>query len=241
VDLKAFFEKEEPDYIFHLAAYGNMSNQKDVSMTVFANIVGAFNMLHESLSVPYKAFINFGSSSEYGKKVKAMNEDDHINPLSFYGASKGGATLLANAFRSQFKKPITTVRPFSVYGDGEAIFRFIPTAIKNIKQGTPFQLEPEAVHDWIYIDDFISALFLIMNNTNFDIVNVGTGRMHKNKEVVEMLEKILNKSAKYNKVEGLRVNDSEVWMADNTRLKALGFIVEHMLFSGLIKTVKSYE
>ena len=28
-ELREFFDREQPDYIYHLAAYGNMSHQKD--------------------------------------------------------------------------------------------------------------------------------------------------------------------------------------------------------------------
>jgi nucleoside-diphosphate-sugar epimerase len=243
-ELKAFFLREQPDYIYHLAAYGNMAKQTDIPMTVMANLIGSFNMLKESIDIPYKAFINFGSSSEYGVKEEPMSELDVLQPDTFYGASKGGATLLARAFAKQFVKPIVTIRPFSVYGPAEADFRFIPTVIRSILNNQSFTLDEKAVHDWIYVDDFIEAVMLIAekaSNITNGIVNVGTGRMHTNKEVCELLKKISGKAYLATSLQGMRKNDSSVWMANNSYLTGLGWYPKTMLQEGLTKTWEYYK
>lgn len=244
-ELREFFEKEQPDYIFHLAAYGNMSHQKDIPMTVMANLIGTFNMLHESRNIPYKGFINFGSSSEYGKKNQAMAEKDIIEPETFYGASKGGATLLARSFARQFDKPIVTVRPFSVYGPGEADFRFIPTVCRSIILDSTFTLSnTDSTHDWIYIDDFISGVDVVRDNIvqlSGKIVNIGSGRMHTNKEVCEALKRIADKPYLATTLKVVNKFESETWMSDNTKISQLGFFPKYMLAEGLKKTFDYYK
>ena len=242
--LREFFEKEQPDYIFHCGTYGNMANQKDISMTIFSNIVGTFNMLKESKDIPYKAFINFGSSSEYGKKESPMSEQDILIPDTFYGASKASATLLARAFAKQFRLPIVTVRPFSVYGPHEADFRFIPTIIRGIVKNESFQLDEKAVHDWIYADDFIEAVLLLMDKASSvteGVVNIGTGRMHTNKEVCELLKRITGKQYLSIPIAGMRQDDSSVWIANNSYLTNLGWYPRTMLTEGLTKTWEWYK
>lgn len=245
MDLQEFFKREQPDYILHLAAYGNMSHQKDIAMTVMANIIGTFNMLHESKNINYKAFINFGSSSEYGKKEVAMSEKDLTSPETFYGASKVGATQLARVFARQYEKPIVTVRPFSVYGPGEADFRFIPTVCRSIILNNTFTLtSANSTHDWIYIDDFISGIHLVMDNIvqlSGKILNIGTGRMHTNKEVVELLKKVTGKQYMATVLKEQNDFESEVWMSDNTKISQLGFYPKVMLVEGLKKTYEYYQ
>lgn len=243
-DLREFIEEEQPDYIYHLAAYGNMAQHSDVSMIVFSNIIGTFNLLKESLRVPYKAFINFGSSSEYGKKDSAMNERDALEPQTFYGASKASATLLAKAFAVQHEKPIITVRPFSVYGPGEAPFRFIPTIIRNMISKKTFPLDEKAVHDWIYIDDFIAGLFTAQQNLtkiSEKVVNIGSGRMHTNKEICIMLKKIVGVPYLATPFEGMRKHDSHTWLADTSSLNRFGWYPKYMLQEGLLKTYEYYK
>lgn len=244
MDLRKLFQTEQPDYIYHLAAYGNMSHQKDIAMIVMANIIGTFNMLNESQGVNYKAFIQFGSSSEYGKKSQAMSEKDITMPDTFYGAAKVGATNLAHTFAKQFDKPITTIRPFSVYGSGEADFRFIPTVCRSLILDQSFNLDEFGNHDWIYISDFIDGLFTVqekINQLQGKIVNIGTGRMHSNKEIVQILEKIADKKALAVSINNQRPNDSEVWMASNQLLTSLGWYPKVMLQEGLQKTFDYYK
>ena len=62
-----------------------------------------------------------------------MTENDKCETDTFYGASKVAQTYLATAYAKEFKKNIKIVRPSSIYGPGEANFRFIPTIINSIK------------------------------------------------------------------------------------------------------------
>jgi len=244
IELKQFFDKEKPDLIVHLASYGNMNYQKDPEQIVLSNLIGSFNMMKASLDVNYQAFVQVGSSSEYGKKAKAMNERDLLLPETFYGASKAGATHLAYAFAKQYDKPIVTVRPFSVYGAGEADFRFIPLVIKHMLEAKTFQCHFEANHDWIYIDDFIEGLLLAAEKVRAiptRVINIGTGRMHSNKEICEMLKRISGIQYLANPFPGERPNDSEVWMSDNSLISSLGFYPKHMLKEGLEKTFNWYK
>jgi len=245
-DLKGFFMKENPDYIFHLAAYGNMASQKDIPTIFAANLVSGFNMLNESADIRYRAFINFGTSSEYGRKSKAMSEEDFLAPETFYAATKAGLTHLAGVFAKQLCKPIFTVRPFSVYGPAEADFRFIPTVIRSILTGIPFPLDENANHDWVYIDDFIEAILLVIKNVNhlcgkYSVINIGSGHMYSNKEVCETLKKIVGKDYSATPVTGLRTGASQVWQSGNEIISTLGFQPKFTLTQGLARTFNYYR
>ena len=73
----------QPDYIFHLAAYGNKYDQTDDWEIIGANIMTTLNLLYTTKGIPYKAFINTGSSSEYGTKVHPMKETDSLDTDTF--------------------------------------------------------------------------------------------------------------------------------------------------------------
>ncbi|MFH1388443.1 MAG: NAD-dependent epimerase/dehydratase family protein [Patescibacteria group bacterium] len=152
--LKSQIRKILPAKIFHLAAYGNHSNQKDISKIVYCNYIATYNLLDATKDLNIDSFINTGSSSEYGRKRIPMKEDMHLETDTFYGATKAGSTYLSRAFAKQFNMHIVTVRPFSVYGPGEDQKRFIPTVIKCALNEETLNLA-QGVHDWIYISDFI--------------------------------------------------------------------------------------
>lgn len=219
-----------------MASYGQMANQTDIAMIFMSIGIGTFNMLKESIDIPYRAFINISTSSVYGKRLEPMREDNLPLPDTFYAASKLGAEYLCRAFVKQYDKPIVNVRPFSVYGIGEANFRFIPTVIRNMGENKAFPLDSTAVHDWVNIKDFINALNLICEKSNAlsgKVINIGSGAQRTNKEVCEMLKKISGKEYLATQIEGMRRNDSEVWIADNSYLRAFGWFPQIMLEDGL--------
>jgi nucleoside-diphosphate-sugar epimerase len=218
-DLEAWFLKEKPEYIFHLAAYGNMANQTDVAMTVFSNIIGITNMLMGSLDVPYKKFINFSTSSVT------------LPTVTFYSASKQGGEAVCNAFAQHYKKPILSVRPYSIFGQGEADFRFIPTVCRKLIKGEEIELDPTPVHDWVYIGQFVDELLANLDKTG--VLEIGTGVQTSNQEIVDMLEKISGKKAKIKLVKGLREYDSTNWKSKEVK--------NSNLEEGLRKTYESYR
>lgn len=240
-NLAAFFAKEKPDLIIHAAAYGNHSSQDNPAMTVFSNIIGSFNMLYASLQTPYSKFIQFGSSSEYGKKSYQMGEHDICDPETFYGASKLSATYLARTFAKQYGKPIVIVRPFSVYGEEEASHRLIPTVIRSMLKGEEMELDTKAAHDWIYVEDFVEGLKLaIIHAKPGEIVNIGTGRETTNEMVVNVLQNVSGLKLKYKEAK-LRPLDSAKWSADITKLMGWGWRAKYPMGLALGKTLQYFK
>lgn len=241
IQLEEALKKIAPDYIFHLSAYGNHYDQKDTDQIIATNILKTYLILKATKDIPYKAFINFGSSSEYGKKNRPMNEIDLPETDTFYGASKLAGTYLCRAFARQYNKPIVTIRPFSVYGSGEAEFRFIPKVIKHLQSGEEMELAEEPTHDWIYIEDFINAVMLVAKKVELLsglAVNIGTGICSTNLEVVKELENISGHKLNYKKVKG-REYDTTKWVARNDLLKSLGWRQKYFLVDGLKATYKA--
>lgn len=238
--LAVLMHLEKPDYIFHLAAYGNMSNQTDEEMIFTANVTATWNMLMASKNIPYKAFINFGSSSEYGRKYFPMKETDLPEADTFYGVTKIAATYFTRAFAKQFEKPIATIRPFSVYGPREADFRFIPTVIRAIEKNELLRLDPHGVHDWIYIDDVLDAIEIVMEYPQ-GVYNVGTGRQIANVNLVSLLLTISGKQVQTAQEDFMRPFDSKIWMANTDKLKSLGWKPNVSLEEGLRRTYEYYE
>ena len=231
IKLAEFYKKEEPDFIFHLAAYGNMAGQDDVTQIFNANILGSLAMLSSALTVPFKGFINVSTSS-----VLLPHE-------TFYSASKASAERVAKVFIDEFQKPVVTIRPFSVYGPGEADFRFIPTVFRSCLDNEEMTLSPSSFHDWIYIDDLVNALILSTQKIDKIVgksLNIGTGNSESNETVVDYIQSITGKKANIKEIKSLRTFDTTKWVADNQEAKdLLGWEPEIVLHEGLRRIYNS--
>ena len=179
-------------------------------MTVFANIIGTYNMLDASKYINYKKFINFSSSS-----VLLPYE-------TFYSASKASGERIVKAFVNRYDKPILTIRPFSIYGEGEADFRFIPTVIRALLKGEKMSVAVGAYHDWVYIKDFIDNLFLLTLSKTVQrgIINMGTGRSWSNLDIIIFLEKISSRKLVYEYEDKMRDFDTKHWISQDATIKS---------------------
>lgn len=241
-DLRTFLEEAKPDIIIWAGAYGNHSSQTDDQETFEANVVKTYLLLDATKDIPYEAFINIGSSSEYGKKAYHMREDMVPEPLTMYGGTKAAGTMLARAFAKKYKKNIVTVRPFSIYGPGEVEHRFIPTVIRSLIKGEELLLDPLPYHDWTFLDDFIDGVLTVIDNAQMlagNAINIGSGMQYRNQEVVSMLELITGLKTKILKTDVKRI-DSSNWVADNKTLRLCGWRPKTKLIDGLRKTYESY-
>ena len=243
-ELSEFMRGAKPDYVLNLAAYGNHSDQRSRQEAIHANILLQDHIFQSLEKVNIKGFIQFGSSSEYGFKTKKMREDMLLEPRTPYEATKAAATLLTQSFGFMHNKPVAIIRPFSVYGELEADHRFIPTVIRSIYSNTPLNLFPEAVHDWIFIDDFIEGVLAVMDNMAFfnqKIVNIGTGIETRNDEIVQLLLKLTGRQVKIKLIDPPSSHMSYTWKADNSLLKTTGWKPSFTLSRGLQRVLPHYR
>jgi len=244
-DLTRILFHHKPDYIFHLAAYGNHSHQTDSTKAIMANYFAIYNLLKASEFLDFTAFINVATSSMYGRQMTMMSENTTVlEPDTFYAATKAGGVHLARAFAKQYNLPICSVVPFSVYGEGEADFRFIPTLVRHLmtEEKMPVVLKPQ--HDWICVDDFMNGVMSVVDNIDKvqgETINIGTGIATRNKEVISQLEKISGRKLRMEKTYKEQPHHSSVWYADNTKLKSLGWQQKTSLHEGLKRCWEYYS
>ena len=245
-EIKKLADKVKPKIIFHLATYSAYRDQNAALEMVQTNITGTLNLLIATKHIDYKIFVNTGSSSEYGIKEKPMKENDLLEPISFYAATKTSATLLCQVFSKQYQKPVVTLRPFSVYGSLEEEERFIPTIIKAVIENKPIKLTGGSQRrDFIYIKDVVDIYIKTIlkgKKLSGKILNMGTGIEHTNDEVVKTLFRVAGKKVKIEKgAFPKRLWDTSHWISDTSRVKkTLNWNPKFTLEQGLRKTYEWY-
>ena len=238
--LKDQIKQFNPEYIIHCAA-----EIKNAYNTFEANILMLNWLLETTANVDYKAFINVGSSSEYGNTTVPMTERELLKPRTMYEATKGAGTLLCQGFAREFNKPIATVRPFSVYGKHEPLSRLIPTLFRNFKNNTVCNISL-GVHDFIHIDDFIDGLLYVMLSEKEiikgDIVHLGSGVQHTNLEVFNIIKDLFNSTSEPISIENtFNKYDTLTWVADITYAKSrYKFDPKYNLKTGLKDLYETY-
>ena len=206
--LMDFFNKEKPDYIFHLATYGNMSNHNEKQVIFQANVINTWNMLMAFQAIDYKAFINFSSSSVL------------LEYETMYSATK----LMGELLTGQFPKTVS-VRPSTVIGVGEQSQHLIPTLIRSClyEEEMPFISEPS--HDFIAVEDVVSGVLKIIENMDKvgKQVNISSGIQTTNQTVREIVEELTGKKANVKYIDKMREYDTKDWRVNNAALVNLGW------------------
>ncbi len=243
VGLKETVSKVRPDFIIHTATYGGHSFQRDEDTIYNSNFTGTMNLVKACKDIDYKAFINTGSSSEYGSKDKRMEEGDQADPNSDYGISKAAATMYCRTVAKRDKKPIVTLRLFSPFGYYDDPNRLIPTVILSGIAGKPPLLASRAfVRDFIFIEDIVDAYEKTIGSDAIagEVLNIGSGHQSSIGEVADLIVSMTG-----NKVVPIwgntpkRDNEPSMWEASISKAQSLiGWQPKFSLEKGLKKTVE---
>ena len=247
-NLRKLLEKIRPDVIFHLANAGVYGGKHLPEREVIkANIIGTFNLINACEKINYRCFINTGSSSEYGIKNNAMKETDICEPNGIYGVTKLTSTLYASNFAKKNNRPIVNIRLFSPFGPYDDPSRLITYATINaIKENDLILASPDAVRDYIYVDDinnFFIKIIPLAEKLEGETFNFGSGEERKISFVVDKIIEFTGSKSRilWNKIHG-RDFDVQHWKADmNKTKKIFGNVVERGFEEGLKMTVEWFK
>ena len=166
-DLKRVF-KENPSYIFHLAAFFANQNSVDYpEKDLLVSQLGTIKMLeYATLNKNVQRFVYAGSGCAiYGAQAPLPLKEDFISMhLSTpYQISKMGGELYCNFYWHHYGLPIVKTRFFNSYGPGEVPGQYrnvIPNFIYWAMKGQPLPItgEGKMTRDFTYVMDIVDAL-----------------------------------------------------------------------------------
>ena len=240
--LRRLLGEVRPEWIFHLAAYGACSHQKDFAAMLRTNVEGTANLVQAALETGCEALVNTGTSLEYGAADHPPAEDEALAPNSHYAVAKAAATMLCRFLARQHKMNISTLRLYSVYGPWEAPERLFPTLIGHALRGElPPLVSPETAHDFVYVDDVAAAYILAAGARDQEpgaVYNVGSGRQTTMRELVQLARTVfgLTIEPQWGSMPD-RHWDTQCWIADRRKIQAaLGWAPQVTLEEGLRQT-----
>lgn len=230
--------RENPDVIFHLAAHGAYSWQRDLDMMLAVNVRATQTLLDSARHVE-AAFVNAGTSSEYGYQNHPPSEDELVQPNSHYAVTKVAATHLCQLAAATRGVRAVTLRLYSVYGMWEDPGRLIPTLVSRcIAGGWPPLAGPDTARDFVFVEDaceaFVRAAELQVMGAG-EVFNIASGTQTTLKELTEVAQDVLDVTAEpaWGTMPA-RPWDTSIWVGDPTAAsRRLGWNATTELGDGL--------
>lgn len=187
-------DKVRPDECYHLAAQSFVSYSfEDEFSTINTNINGTHFVLSAIKErAPDCKFYFAGSSEMFGLvKETPQNENTPFHPRSPYGISKVAGFDLTRNYRESYNLFACSGILFnheSPRRGREFVTRKISNAVAEIKLGLSKELRLgnlEAKRDWGYAEDYIKAMWLMLQQDIPDDYAIATGKTYSVKEFVE--------------------------------------------------------
>ena len=233
---------EDFQYVVNLAGYVDHS---DKIKTYKSHYVGCKYISNFFLKKKIKRFIQIGSSMEYGLVKSPQRENFKCIPRSIYGKAKFLSTqYLLNLYKNK-KFPVTIIRLYQVYGPYQDLNRFMPVVINSCKYNKDFPCSHgRQSRDFLYINDLIDAIFLILKNQKAKgkIFNIGFGRPLKIKNIIrQILSYYKTGNPQFGKIKLRKEEQIEIYPDISKARRVLNWRPKVNFLRGLAKTIQYYN
>lgn len=169
---------------------------------VLANLPSSVTLIKVASEFNLRRFVLVSSGGTvYGNAAYLPIDEFHLtNPVSPYGITKLAIEKYALMFNHLSSLPVIIVRPGNPYGPnqlGNLGQGFIASAIFSILNNKQVNIfgESGTVRDYIYIDDLTNGLVAALDKGKVgDVYNVGTGIGLDNRDVLDAIIKISDRS-----------------------------------------------
>ena len=173
---------------------------------------------------------------------KPIPETAPANPGSPYARAK---LEIENAVQNS-GTPYIIIRPGNPFGPfQEALNRHgaVGQIFLALAKNQPFTIygQGDTARDYIYMDDFISALLLLLRGQKWnEIYNIGAGAPTSLSDLIALCEKISGKILKKNFLP-IRATDLKFNALDVSKIKGMGWSLKFPLEQGLQKTWEYFK
>ena len=241
-------EVKDVDVIFHLGMPSSSPMYKDDPELVAWTINDAIDIFEYSKQTGCKV-VYASSSSLYNGNIVPFREDMDIYVTDYYTETRYWIERLAHLYNSMFDVHSVGLRLFSVYGRKEyykgKYANIVTQFLWSISRDRPPLIYGVGTQsrDFIHVDDVVEA-FILASRRDFEceIFNVGTGVSYSFNQVVEIVNKALDKNVRPVYVPNPIKNYVYHTLADTTKASSmLGFQSNISLEDGIQRLIKDYK
>ncbi len=247
-EVDELMKRVSPDVLVHLAAihFIPYCNQHPFEASDI-NIRGTINVINAAKGVSSLTKFFFASTAAvYPISDEAVSEVHQVKPLDIYGLSKLTGEHLCKEFHLETGIDTIVCRFFNAFGPNETNPHLIPeierqlrSGLRSIKLGN---LTPK--RDFIHTHDMASAVRILVSleNSKFDVYNLGRGIEYSVVEIVEAFERQLGEKITI-EVDPARVRkvEREHLLADVMKLRSTGWEPKWGIDDGIKNLVESWS
>ncbi len=243
--VRNLFHREKFEAIAHLAARaGVRPSIQNPQLYYDTNVDGTLHLLDAARVTGVERFIFASSSSVYGnsKTVPFAEDQQLIQTLSPYGATKIAGESLCSTYSHLYGMRVVALRYFTVYGPRQRPDLAIHQFTGRIHAGKPIDQFGDGTtrRDYTYIDDIIQGTMAALkyDGPMFDIFNLGENQTIQLRDLIAGIENALGEKAKINRLPE-QPGDMPVTYADISKArKLLGYNPSTRLSDGLPRFIE---
>jgi dTDP-glucose 4,6-dehydratase len=261
--LKAAFSDFAPQAVMHLAAESHVDRSISGSAEfIGTNVVGTHALLEAARAywselkgeaMERFRFHHVSTDEVFGSLGPSdlFHEETAYDPRSPYSASKAASDHLVSAWRHTYGLPVVVSNCSNNYGPYHFPEKLIPLMILNALEGKPLPVYGDGlnVRDWLYVEDHVRALVLVLTRGRIGHrYNIGGRSERTNLQVVETICDLIDELRPGNRSRreliGFvpdRPGHDRRYAMDSRKIETeLGWQPEETFETGLRKTVQWY-
>ena len=234
------------DALINLAARAGVRESVKNPWAYFeTNVTGTLNLLEMCKEFGVPKFVLASTSSIYGASDKRPFREDAVTdePLSPYAASKKAAEALCYTYHYLYGIDVTVPRYFTVYGPAGrpdmSLFRFTQW-ISECKPVTVYG-DGQQSRDFTYVDDIARGTVACLMPAGYEVINLGSDSPVVLLDVIEMVKKLLDKSARLEFEPRHPADPLATWADISKAHRDLGWKPQTGLEEGIAKLVEWYS
>lgn len=248
----AFLQDEKPDYIFIAAAKvgGIHANNTYRADFIYQNLVIEANLIHGAHLANIQRICFLGSSCIYPRDCPQPIKEEYLltGPLEPtnepYAIAKIAGIKLCESYNRQYGRQYVSAMPTNLYGPNDnydlANSHVLPALIRKAHEAKEHSHNDLVIwgtgtpkREFLYVDDMADAcVFLMENDINDGIFNVGTGT---DVTIRELAETVMNVVGFKGGVvfDSAKPDGTPRKLLDVSRLKELGWQAQTNLQEGI--------
>jgi len=257
--VKAFFESEQPEYVFLAAAKvgGIWANSQYPADFIYSNLAIQVNVIHNSYLAGVKKLLFLGSSCIYPKFAAQPMKEEYLltgvlEPTNEpYAVAKIAGIKMCEAYNHQHGTSFIPVMPTNLYGPNDSFdlenSHVLPALMRKFHEAKVNDASSVVVwgtgsprREFLHVDDMADAcLFLMRHYDDNRLINIGTGDDLTIMELALLINEVVGFKGEI-KFDDSKPDGMEKKLLDVSRLKDLGWQAKIGLRQGIEATYRWY-
>ncbi|MTI29791.1 GDP-L-fucose synthase family protein, partial [Xanthovirga aplysinae] len=216
------------------------------------------NVIHQAYKNKVKKLLFLGSSCIYPKEAKQPLREEYLltGPLEktneAYAIAKIAGVKMCESYRKQYNCNFISAMPTNLYGPNDnydlKTSHVLPALLRKFHEAKMLGIPTVEIwgtglprREFLHVDDLADAcLFLMLNYSGWETINVGSGKDLSIKELAELIKEIVGfkgeLSFDHNKPDGTLRK-----LLDVSKLENLGWKHQISLQQGIREVYKTVE